>query len=238
MDRDHGPTPVDSRRGPVRDNVLGPITSREFPAVSRTVVAAPVAAEVVTPAVPKGRGTESRPIRIFPFGVSRNRLEQAIAQVRIPATIVRDLRDADIVMTLKNYYRQKPQPIREAETRGISVYVLRANTATQMEHVLAGLAPTSIRTQTVADDDQSTAPQPGGSVGNSGNDQVTLTSAMEETETAIGMIIDGGPPVSLTPQQSYIRKLQHQLADRYNLASRSRGREPNRFVEISRAGMQ
>jgi len=105
-------TPVDSRRGPVRDNVLGPITSREFPAVSRTVVAAPVAAEVVTPAVPKGRGTESRPIRIFPFGVSRNRLEQAIAQVRIPATIVRDLRDADIVMTLKNYYRQKPQPIR------------------------------------------------------------------------------------------------------------------------------
>jgi len=99
-----------------------------------------------------------------------------------------------------------------------------------MEHVLAGLAPTSIRTQTVADDDPSTAPQPGGSVGNSGNDQVTLTSAMEETETAIGMIIDGGPPVSLTPQQSYIRKLQHQLADRYNLASRSRGREPNRFV--------
>jgi hypothetical protein len=64
-----------------------------------------------------------------------------------------------------------------------------------------------------------------------------LTGALEEAEYAIGMIIDGGPAISLNPQQSYIRKLQHQLADRYNLASRSRGREPNRFVEISRDGM-
>ena len=38
----------------------------------------------------------------------------------------------------------------------------------------------------------------------------------------------------LTPQESYIRKLQHQLADRYNLGSRSKGREPNRHVEIYR----
>jgi predicted RNA-binding protein Jag len=52
------------------------------------------------------------------------------------------------------------------------------------------------------------------------------------------MVIEGAPPISLTPQESYIRKLQHQLADRYNLGSRSKGREPHRHVEIYRAGIK
>ena len=182
--------------------------------------------EPAPPSMPKGRGTEGRPLRIFPFGVSRNRLEQAIQQVRLPATIVRDLREADIVLTLKNYYRQKPQPLRDAETRGIGVYVLRANTATQMEHILSTLLPSSLR-PIEAPAESAPTQSPGGD----------LTTAMEEAESAINLIIDGGPPVSLNPQQSYIRKLQHQLADRYNLASRSRGREPNRYVEISRSGV-
>jgi predicted RNA-binding protein Jag len=59
---------------------------------------------------------------------------------------------------------------------------------------------------------------------------------MEEAEEAISAIIDGAPPVALTPRSSHIRRLQHQLAERYNLSSRSRGREPNRRVEIYRAG--
>jgi stage III sporulation protein SpoIIIAA len=212
---------ADGRRSPARDVVLNS-TQREFTTGRVTEASAPEPA-AVTP-IHRDRGTEKKPIRIFPFGVSRNRLEQAINQVRVTATIVRDLRDADIVMTLKNYYRQKPQPIREAEQRGISVYVLRANTATQMEHVLSALAPNPAR--------QESEPEspPRENYGGNGD----LTHAMEEAESAITNIIDGGPPVSLNPQQSYIRKLQHQLADRYNLASRSRGREPNRYVEISR----
>ena len=58
----------------------------------------------------------------------------------------------------------------------------------------------------------------------------------EEAEDAISSVIDGGPPVQLAPQVSRIRQVQHQLAERYALASRSRGREPHRRVEISRDG--
>jgi len=101
----------------------------------------------VTPLIPRGRGTEDKPLRIYPFGVSRNRLESAISQLRLPAVIVRDIRDSDMVMTLKNYYRQRPQPLREAESRGTAVYVLRSNTAIQMEHVLSSLLPNSARKQ-------------------------------------------------------------------------------------------
>jgi hypothetical protein len=63
-----------------------------------------------------------------------------------------------------------------------------------------------------------------------------LLAAISEAEDAISSVIDGGPPVQLAPQVSRIRQVQHQLAERYALASRSRGREPHRRVEISRDG--
>jgi stage III sporulation protein SpoIIIAA len=177
----------------------------------------------------RGRGTEGKPLRIYPFGVSRNRLEQAIQQLNAPATIVRDVREADLVITLKNYFRRKPQPIREAEARGTAVYVLRSNTGIQMESVLQTLLPHAVRRVAAvpeigAYEDRAAPPD--------------VSDALEEAEEAISAVMEGAPPVSLTPQGSYVRKLQHQLADRYNLGSRSKGREPNRRVEIYRQGMQ
>ena len=185
----------------------------------RTIESVPAGPTPFVPVAPRGRGSEGKPLRIFPFGVSRNRLEQAISQTRSHATIVRDVREADVVMTLKNYFRQKPQPIRDAELRGISVYVLRANTMVQMENILTSILPPPVRQTVAADGDE---------IGT--GDGVLF--ALEEAEQAIGMVIDGGPPIALNPQDSHVRKMQHQLADRYNLGSRSKGREPNRHVEI------
>ena len=213
---------VEARRPVLRD--LATSDSRAQHAQERPALAtvpAPAAPPIAL--VPRGRGTQSKPIRVFPFGVSRNRLEQAINQTRIPAIIVRDMREADLVLTLKNYFRQKPQPLRDAESRGISVYVLRANTIVQMENVLTSLLPAPKPVEASAS--RSEDPNAAG-----------VIDALEEAEHAIGLVIEGGPPMSLTPQESYIRKLQHQLADRYNLGSRSKGREPNRHVEIYRAG--
>ncbi|NTW98317.1 MAG: AAA family ATPase, partial [Oscillochloris sp.] len=48
-----------------------------------------------------GSGSGGPTQRIFPFGVSRNRLETAIERLRVPAVIVRDMKDATLVMTLK-----------------------------------------------------------------------------------------------------------------------------------------
>jgi hypothetical protein len=220
------PTAVEPRRSlQTETSVPRQFDSRTAGHAAKASDASPSTREIQVPTgAPKGRGTENKPLRIFPFGVSRNRLEQAIAQTRAHASIVRDIRDADIVMTLKNYFRQKPQPIRDAEMRGISVYVLRANTLVQMENVLSSILP------------QVPRPVENESALTSGVGSVT--GALEEAEHAISAIMDGGPPISLTPQDSYIRKLQHQLADRYNLGSRSKGREPNRHVEIYRSGVQ
>jgi len=192
----------------------------------------------------KGRGTAAKPIRIYPFGVSRNRLADAIDSLRAPATITRDPHEADVVLTLKSYFRTKPQPIREAENRGTPVYVLRSNTAAQMEHAIGALLPPTVepeegivplapvepprRSATTPDRTSASAPASRRASGNG------VTAALEETEDAIGAVIGGMQSIVLAPQTKYVRRLQHQLADRYNIGSRSKGKEPNRRVELYR----
>ncbi len=188
-------------------------------------------AEALVPSAFRGRGTDARPLRIYAFGVSRNRLEHAIQTMRAPATVVRDARDADIVLTLKNYFRQKAQPIRDAEARGMPVYVLRSNTGVQMENLLASLFPPQLpATDRSADEWPS---RNGGLAANMDREDDPLLTAISEAEDAISSVMAGGPAVQLAPQVSRIRQVQHQIAERYALASRSRGREPNRSVEIS-----
>jgi predicted RNA-binding protein Jag len=36
----------------------------------------------------------------------------------------------------------------------------------------------------------------------------------------------------LPPQNAYVRRLQHQLAEQFNVGSRSTGREPHRRVRL------
>ncbi len=173
-------------------------------------------------ATESGGAPSSRPQRIFPFGISRNRLEDAITRLHVPAVIVRDMQEATLVMTLKNYYRQSAQRLRQAEERGVPVYVLRNNTITQIERQLA-----SIFRLNLEEEDEQWPPH------YSHND--SLEDVLLDTETAITEVINGDrKDVELPPQNSYIRRLQHELADRYNLRSESRGNEPHRRVRISR----
>jgi len=71
-------------------------------------------------------------LRVLPHGVNRKRLEQAIKELRLPVIIARDSSEADVVMTLKAEYRQKTAGLREAEDRGLPIYVLKSNTIVQM----------------------------------------------------------------------------------------------------------
>ncbi len=144
-------------------------------------------------------------LRILPQGISRKRLEQAIRDLQLPVLIAREVDDADVVMTLKNEYKQKTPLLREAEERALPIYVLKANTVPQMQSSLTSIFSLEIDPR---------------------------EAAMRETEEAIGMVLNNSGPVELSPQNAYIRRLQHQMAERANLVSRSRGREPYRRVRL------
>jgi len=65
-------------------------------------------------------------LRLFPFAVSRKRIESAIRDTGFPVVITKDLGQADIVLTLKGQYRKMPKTIREAEKQGLPVYIIRS----------------------------------------------------------------------------------------------------------------
>jgi stage III sporulation protein SpoIIIAA len=150
-------------------------------------------------------------VRIFPYGVGQNRLRSAAQTLNVPIQIVDNLNQADAVMTLKNYYRQQPAPILDAERRNIPIYILRSNTVTQMEQCLVDIFHIP-------------------------SDPVDVfEEAMRETQNGIQRVLTGSADdIELTPQSAAIRSQQHQLARAANLISHSYGREPYRRVRIFR----
>jgi stage III sporulation protein SpoIIIAA len=80
-------------------------------------------------------------LRFYLFGANRSRLEQIARDGRKDMKIVSDLKQADVFLTTRSYYRRKPQKIRDAEALGIPIYVLKSNNATQMKQCLDALYP-------------------------------------------------------------------------------------------------
>src|SRR6267142_2658997 len=80
-----------------------------------------------TPRVPFGAEGERSTIKVYPFGVSWTRVEEAARGLAMPIAVVREPEDADVVITLKNYYRRKTPRLRNAESSGIPIYVARSN---------------------------------------------------------------------------------------------------------------
>lgn len=175
-----------------------------------------------------------RPHRIFPFGVNRNRLEDAIAHLHVPAVIVRDMNDATLVMTLKNYYRRSSQRLRQAEAQGMPVYVLRNNTISQMERQLAHIFNLDLDNEDLRVHNGSVVERE--TVDSYSLESHSLDDVLLETEMAISQLMNGEREVvEMAPQSSYVRRMQHEMADRYNLRSKSRGSEPYRRVRIYRS---
>jgi stage III sporulation protein SpoIIIAA len=147
-------------------------------------------------------------LRVYGYGVGKNRLRQAAENLHLPVELTEDLRNANAVITLKNYYRRRPQPISEAERRGVPIYVLRSNTVSQMESSLADIFGLD-----VAELDP-------------------MAIALRETQEAIQQVLSGQKSVDLSPRNSYIRRLQHEMAREANLVSHSYGKDPRRHVRI------
>jgi stage III sporulation protein SpoIIIAA len=151
-------------------------------------------------------------VKIYPHGVARNRLMQAVKRLGVPAVIVKDPNDANALVTLRTYYRDRQQTIVDAEHRGMPIYVLRANTVGQMEQFLSDLFNLSQEQFTSSD----------------------MDSVKEQTQQAISAVLNGERWVDLPPGPSLVRRLQHEMARNAELVSHSYGKEPRRHVRIFR----
>jgi hypothetical protein len=160
---------------------------------------------------PESRRTPLQAMRVYPYGVARDRLIQAAKRLGVPAVIAKDAGEADVMVTLRSYYRDRQQAIMQAEHRGMPVFVLRTNTVSQMEQFLSDLFNLS-----------ETAPS-------ADNDTVKL-----QAQAAIAAVLNGERWVDLPPGSATERRIQHELARDAELVSHSYGKEPRRHVRIFR----
>lgn len=156
---------------------------------------------------------EKGPVHVYAYGVARNRLYQAGRRLHVPIVLVDDEAQADMIVTLKNYYRRRPKLIVDAERQGKPIYVLRANTVSQMENFLMDVFQ--------KEGDEPVEDDPFG-------------GAMREVREAITQIRSGMQYVDLSPQSPPVRRRQHELARKAHLDSHSYGDEPGRFVRVLR----
>jgi len=170
----------------------------------------PAGAPSSTPMViaPSTEAPRRTPTRIFPYGVSRSRLEKALRELRIPAYIARDVSDADAMVVIHSTFQRRPPKVREALQRQIPIAVVRSNTYSQLASALRELFE---RSQ---------------------SDESAEERALREAEEGVEYVLATAQPYELSPQNAYLRRLQHQLIEKYRLLSESVGEEPRRRVRI------
>ncbi len=152
------------------------------------------------------RDEGERVLSIFPYGVSRNKIERAVHNLRVPAVIARTWDDADVVLTLKTLERKQSERLKQIASENVPIYSIKTNTTTQIQVALRDVF----------------------NLGSIDHEEI----AMREAEEAIYQVLLTNQGTELSPQTSYIRRMQHQLAEKHRLHSRSTGLEPNRRVRL------
>lgn len=165
---------------------------------------------------PPAASTGDTHLKVYPYAVSKGLLERVVKTLVLPVEVVKSIDEADAILALKSYARTGAKIYSLAEARQIPVYVVKSNNLPQIQKILREAL--HLDTEIGAVDIE-------GDI-----DETEL--ALEEARQAINKVMDRLEPMELAPRRSYIRRLQHQLVERFNLSSRSIGDEPQRRLRI------
>ncbi len=146
-------------------------------------------------------------LRIYPFGVNKGLIERAIRSMRIPAAVAVSLDDADMLLTVRSKARAGTKIMTAAEERRLPVHVIKKNVATQINKFLKFFFKVG------------------------GGDE-SEEIALREVDEAIEQVRNSRKSVDLSPQNSYIRRLQHQRLEQMGFKAESVGEEPKRRLRI------
>ncbi|MFA5104606.1 MAG: R3H domain-containing nucleic acid-binding protein [Candidatus Margulisiibacteriota bacterium] len=146
-------------------------------------------------------------VKIFPFGINNSALEKCISALGVDAEVVDSPDEANVVLAIRSKAVQGSKILKIAREHNLPVHVIKNKTHPQINRFLKGYFR-------IFDTD------------------ILENSASEEVEKAAVSVKSTGKPVDLAPQNSYIRRLQHQLIERYGLKAQSFGSEPNRKIRI------
>jgi stage III sporulation protein AA len=152
----------------------------------------------------------SRISSVYPFGLSRSRLARAIKHLGLPLRLARRWQEADGVLLAAGDYTFAADSsfLRDAREQGLTFIAVTGNTYGQIVSRLS---------QLYGESEGPTSPR---------------ELAVKEAQSAAQRVLAEAAPAELRPQIKPLRRLQHQLAEKYHLRSYSVGREPNRRVRF------
>jgi len=146
------------------------------------------------------------PLRIYPFGVNQQVLERALRVMQVPAVVALDLDEADMVLTVKPKARPGTKIMVMADAHNLPIHVIKKNVPSQINKFLKFYF-------------------------RAGREEAD-NFALREVLDAIEQVRKTKKSIDLSPQNAYLRRLQHMKADEARLHSESVGEEPNRRLRL------
>jgi stage III sporulation protein SpoIIIAA len=143
-------------------------------------------------------------IKIYPFGISSSYLARSIHSSHSNLEIIKNVLEANIVLTTEAYRKKNSESLKLAEEKGIPVYSIPSNTLHELKRFINDLK----------------------------NQKESSIVNMNHIEKLIENVIYSKQPLNLPPANPKIRRIEHQIASRYGLNSESYGDEPRRFVVV------
>ena len=166
---------------------------------------------------------------MFLFGIPKSTLLESAEHLASNIRITENSDEAEIFVTTKQHYNRRPSAIRQAEKSGIPVHIIRRASREQVNHFLRRFSTINPSLTQQTTNGSTNLKQPNlGSWDNNGN--MEELSAMQEAVTAISRLNSKSKLVKLSPQPTYIRRMQHGLATDNNIGSSSSGKDPYRKV--------
>ncbi|MBD2033451.1 AAA family ATPase [Leptolyngbya sp. FACHB-321] len=172
-----------------------------------------------TLAVPSSEGQ----LRLYPYGIERQQLQQVIEELSVPFVLVADLEAAEAVLALKSHLTQHSILERLASEYQMPIHMVNGNTVAQITETLRSMFVIETKAATVeAESSQIYSGNP--------DDE---WDALEEARLAVeAIVIPKGQPVELLPRSAHVRQIQQEFVDHYRLKSNSVGPGPDQRLRI------
>nr|AGH27607.1 hypothetical protein 565 [Neopyropia yezoensis]QFZ66943.1 hypothetical protein PyyePp097 [Neopyropia yezoensis]WKD83438.1 hypothetical protein [Neopyropia yezoensis] len=157
---------------------------------------------------------------LYAYSLSWQHITSVISSLDLPIILTKEIEKSDAILALRNQVKQNTKLRQIAKSKQIIIYTIQNSTVPQITRALRKIL--NIHTS-------------------SGLNWVELCKnknfdeiqALQEAKLAIETIIlNESSIVQLTPRSAYIRKMQHNLVDNYQLRARSFGEEPYRKLRI------
>ena len=146
-------------------------------------------------------------LHIFPFAISSDKLQKVIREINVPATIANSISAADIALTVPSQVKNNSKINKILEGRDMPLHVIKSNTISSITKFFIDFFQVDLDTK-------------------------EEEKAVVEIENICAQVVKEKKPLEADPHNAYLRKLQHEIVEKYGLNSLSIGQTINRRLRV------